>query len=459
MDILNYKNFYLLGIGGIGMSAIASYLKFSGKNVSGYDKTSTSITKKLEQQGVYIHYEDDIKMIPKTIAANKNDSLIIYTPAIPNDSQCMNFFMEKDYSLIKRAKALAEITRDKFTIAVGGTHGKTTTSAMICHILKHSGIDCCAFLGGISANYKSNFIPPDHKKTDVFIVEADEYDKSFLELSPNVLIITSTDADHLDIYQTHENVIDNYQEFAFRLKKCGTLILREGLTISAPEYAGKVYYFGFSAQAYFSARNLKLRKDQFYFDMVSKTEKITDIQLLLPGEHNILNSLAAFAATRLLLKQVDDFKKAMATFKGVKRRFEYIIKTNKQIFIDDYAHHPTELTATISTLRRLYADKKITAIFQPHLYSRTRDFYKGFAKSLSVLDKVLLLDIYPAREEPIQGVTSALILNLLTCPVKILLTKEELLNIIKKEATEVLVTFGAGDIDLLVDKIENQLTN
>ena len=458
MNIDGYKYYHFLGIGGIGMSALARYFKYQGKEVSGYDKTPTELTRTLEKEGIIIHYEDNSDQIPEVVKSDAENSLIIYTPAIPAGNECLLYFQENYYNLLKRAKVLGEITKGKDTIAVGGTHGKTSTTAMISHILFTAGIECYALLGGISTNYKTNFIFPKDKDNDIFVVEADEYDQSFLDLSPEIVIITSTDADHLDIYGNAENVLASYQEFVLRLKRHGTYIFCEDVKLYPSDRTSPKTGYGFSESNMVYAKNVKIVDGRYQFDLVSPLDKINGIRMNVPGEHNILNALAAFTAAKKMGIKAEDFTKAMRTFTGVKRRFEYIINTDEQVFIDDYAHHPQELNATIATLRKLYNGKKITGIFQPHLYSRTRDFAPEFASALSALDKVFLLDIYPAREEPIEGVTSQLIFDQIKTAEKFLCTKKELNELLKKEATEVVVTFGAGDIGEMVAPLKKILS-
>lgn len=458
MNVSNYKYYYFLGIGGIGMSALARYFRYLGKEVSGYDRTETALTKTLENEKIYIHYDDDISKIPEKVKYNPEETLVIYTPAISEDNICMEYLKRKNFMIIKRARILGEITRSKATIAVGGAHGKTTTSSMICHLLFKAGTGCYAMLGGISANYNTNFKFPKKKNNDIFVVEADEYDQSFLELSPETIVITSTDPDHLDIYGSPENVVDSYQEFLLRLKPYGAYFYREGIRLFPHDRICMSKNFGFSDSCQISARNIRIKNGNYRFDLYTPIQIIKDIHMKVPGEHNILNALATYAVADWLGIPSGIFVKAMETFSGVKRRFEYIINTEKQVYIDDYAHHPNELKASIDTLKKLYGDRKITAIFQPHLYSRTKDFATEFAKVLSVIDKVILMDIYPARELPIKGVSSSLIYDKLESPEKFLVSKDKLIGLLQKEATEIVVTFGAGDIDQMVEPVGNILS-
>ena len=405
---------YFVGIGGIGMSALARYFNAKKIAVSGYDKTATVLTKQLESEGIKIHYEDNIELI------DKYAQLVVYTPAIPKDHKGLNYYMQNNYTVVKRSDVLGAITNSSFNICVAGTHGKTTTSSMVAHILRHSGFGCNAFLGGIAVNYNSNFwsqIPDSSgsNEKNVCVVEADEYDRSFLKLNPDVAIITAMDPDHLDIYGTAENVEQAFIDFSAKIKPGGLLVNKYGLARGI-ELKGddKQTYHLQNENADVHADNIKMNNGSYLFDVVQKNPMgwvLKDVVLNMGGMHNIENVIAAISVAHHL--NIDDakIKNAVADFKGIKRRFEYIIKEDKQVFIDDYAHHPEELKALISGAKKLFPEKKCTVIFQPHLYTRTRDFADGFAESLDLADDVMLLPIYPARELPIEGVTTEMILG------------------------------------------------
>ena len=441
---------YLIGIGGIGMSGLARYFHKRGCQVSGYDRIRTELTNELEKEGIAITYSDNIEEIPANLHVKTDSALIIYTPAIPKDSVILNFFIAKGFELKKRSQVLGLISKEMFTVAVAGTHGKTTTSTMVAHILKHSGFDCTAFLGGIASNYNTNVLFGDN---NVMVVEADEYDRSFLTLHPDIAIITSMDADHLDIYGNDESVKESFKLFASQLKNGGTLIHKKGLPLE------KGITYSASETADVCAQNVSIKKGTFYFDFVSTEVTIKNIELGLPGLHNIENSVGAIQAALLLGIDPEKIKNALKDFTGVKRRFEYIVKNDQHIFIDDYAHHPEELRACITAVRSLYPDKKLTVLFQPHLFTRTRDFADGFAEVLSMADELLLLDIYPARELPIEGVTSEVILNKVTASSSRICGMQEAIEIIKTNKPDLLVTVGAGDIDTLVQPLKEILTN
>jgi len=436
------KRVYFLGIGGIGMSALARYFNERGAAVSGYDKTETSLTKKLVAEGIAIHYEDNIDLIDKAA------ELAIYTPAIPKDHRELNYFLQHNYQLVKRSEVLGAITNSSYSICVAGTHGKTTTSTMVAHILRHSGYGCNAFLGGIAVNYNSNFWS---NKKNVCVVEADEYDRSFLKLSPDVAIISSMDPDHLDIYGTAENMEQAFIDFSEKIKPGGCLILKHGLKRNADfKIADTSTYSVDDKQANIHISNLKIANGSYEFDVINNYWEIKDVVLNMGGLHNIENVIAAIGVAKYLKIEDDKIKKAVDDYKGVKRRFEYIVKDDEQVMIDDYAHHPEELRALLSGAKDLFPDKKCTVVFQPHLYSRTNDFADGFAESLDLADEVILLPIYPARELPMEGVNSEMILNRMKNKNKMVLSKEDLLQWIKNNKTELLITAGAGDIDTLV---------
>ena len=450
MSFSEYKNIYFLGIGGIGMSALARYFKSLGKNVSGYDKTMTSLTDELLQEGIKIHFEDDITLIEKTIVEGENsDTLIVFTPAIPTAHKEYNYFLSKGFLVKKRSEVLGMITKNAYTIAVAGTHGKTTTSSMIAHILKASGKNCLAFLGGITKNYNSNLLLPSQNDEKIYVVvEADEYDRSFLFLSPTISVITSMDADHLDIYGNEGYMIESYRLFAQKLVADGKLIYKEGLPLGDLPLNKSDY--GVDGKSTYAAFNITIKNHKYHFDWRNSSGFIGDIYSEMPGLHNVENAVAAIAVARALNISDHAIKSALSNYKGVKRRFDYRLVTPEVVYIDDYAHHPEELRACISSASELYPGKKILGIFQPHLYSRTRDFADGFAKSLSLLDSLLLLDIYPARELPIPGVTSKIIFDKVTIQDKVLCSKESIISEIGKRDYDVVLTLGAGDIDQLV---------
>ena len=449
-----YQNIYLIGIGGIGMSNLARYFLLQGKNVGGYDRTKTPLTEALRNEGAFVHYKDDINDIPPSFLDKKN-TLIVFTPAIPVSHSELIYFRENNFTLMKRAQVLGEITKSSDAICVAGTHGKTTVSSMVAHLLRQSAVDCNAFLGGILKKYNSNLLLSDTSK--ITVIEADEYDRSFHWLRPHVAIITSADPDHLDIYGTAEAYRESFEKFTSLIRPNGYLLIRKDAPVT-PKCDKSVKIFTYSeTEGDFYAENIRIGSGEIVFDFVSPTEKITDLSLGVPMKINIENIVAAIAVARICGATPDEIRHGVATYSGVKRRFEFRIKTNDIVFIDDYAHHPQELTVAIESIQALYPDKKITAVFQPHLYSRTSDFADEFAASLSLLDEIILLDIYPAREEPIEGVSSQLIFDKITSSEKTLLKKSELLDFLKTRELEVFVTFGAGDIDELLGDIEKLL--
>jgi UDP-N-acetylmuramate--alanine ligase len=473
--IKNIKQAYFIGIGGIGMSAIARYFNAIGIAVSGYDKTPTALTNALIEEGIKIHFEDNITLIDESFFKLRRDQvLVVITPAIPKDHKELNFFEKNNYELKKRAEVLGMITASTYTAAVAGTHGKTTTSTILAHILKSSGYDVTAFLGGIAKNYNNNFIAGSEVgedkeqqnvrfKMDVLsptVVEADEYDRSFLTLHPDVAIVTSVDADHLDIYGDDTQLKESFKLFTSLIKSRGALITKLGLKYQLAQANDvKVYKYSLEEQTDFFAYNIHIEEGKYRFNVISCIENINDICFGLPGLHNVENAVAAIAAAQIMGVLPIDIRKALISFKGVNRRFDYRINTPEFVYIDDYAHHPEEIKACLNSVKQLYPHKKITGIFQPHLYSRTRDFSAEFSASLSLLDEVILMDIYPARELAIQGVTSTMLLNNITCTQKQILNAPEILNYLKVNRPEVLVTIGAGDIDQLVAPIEKLFTN
>jgi UDP-N-acetylmuramate--alanine ligase len=450
MELNNIQRVYLVGIGGIGMSGLARYFHHLGCAVCGYDKTHTPLTDDLHNEGISVIFEDRADWIPLSFQQPCDSTLIIYTPAIPTDSEILNYFKRKGFVLNKRSQVLGLISKGMFTIAVAGTHGKTTTSGMIAHILKDSGKDCSAFLGGISSNYQTNVLYGDN---NIVVVEADEYDRSFLTLHPDVAIITSMDADHLDIYGDHAQLTESFRLFASQIKKGGVLIYRKGLPL------GEGYTYGVNEDANGVASNIRIEDGNFYFDFNNASTSIPNIKMGIAGLHNIENAVAAIEAALHVEVSADAIHEALGSFKGIKRRFEYIIRNNKTVYIDDYAHHPEELRAAITSVKTLFPTKKLTVIFQPHLFTRTRDFVDGFAEVLDMADELLLLDIYPARELPIEGITSDIILSRMKLDNKRICSKQESLEIIKNELPELLLTVGAGDIDQLVTPLKQTLEN
>jgi len=452
MNIDHIKNVYLIGIGGIGMSGLARYFHHIGYAVSGYDKTETILTNELVQEGIEIIFEDSASLIPKRFIDNKTETLVIYTPAVSIDSTIVQAFKTAGHILHKRSEVLGFLSANKFTIAVAGTHGKTTTSTIVAHILQDSGFSCSAFLGGISLNYNSNVL---FSSSDLMVVEADEFDRSFLTLHPNVAIVTSMDADHLDIYGDHQHLIDSFKLFIDQVKEDGIRIIHTGLDLPADSF----YDLDSSADIY--ASNIRIVDTEFYFDYHQGAEIIRDILLGIPGKHNIENAVAAIAAAKACGVSDDLIKTALGTFKGIKRRFQYIVKSPDHIYIDDYAHHPKELEACFEAVKSIYPDHKFTVIFQPHLFSRTRDFGEEFAAALSNegIDKLILLPIYPAREKPIEGITSEWLLDKVQSINKELLSPEEALEYVESVHPELILTVGAGDIDRLVKPIKSILTD
>jgi UDP-N-acetylmuramate--alanine ligase len=448
MELSNIKRVYLIGIGGIGMSGLARYFHHLGCVVCGYDKTSTDLTSDLQKEGIPVIFDDNAGWIPSAFHTPDESTLIIFTPAVPKDSVILNFFKNSGFELFKRSQVLGIISRGMFTVAVAGTHGKTTTSTMIAHILKDSGKDCSAFLGGISTNYHTNVL---YGKNNIVVVEADEYDRSFLTLHPDIAVITSMDADHLDIYGDKDHLADSFRLFASQIKPGGQLIHKIGLPLDT----GLTYAVEAEADAH--ASNIRIENGDFYFDFTNGKVSIHSIKLGIPGTHNVENAVAAIESALMLDISPEAIKRALGSFAGVKRRFEYIVKTDEHIYIDDYAHHPEELKACFKSVKRLYPEKKLTAIFQPHLYTRTRDFADGFAEALDLVDELIILDIYPARELPIEGVTADMILGKMKLQNKRKCGKQEAVEVVKNEKPGLLLTVGAGDIDQLVQPLKHAL--
>lgn len=452
MNLKDIKKVYLLGIGGIGMSALARYFKSLGAEVSGYDKTPTHLTDELVSEGMNITFDDNLDTLPK------DADLIIYTPAIPKDHKGFNFYKDNNYELHKRSEVLGIISADKFTIAVAGSHGKTTVSSMIAHILTQSGFGCSAFLGGIAANYNSNFI---QGQNDVVVVEADEFDRSFHRLAPDMAVITAVDTDHLDIYGSKEAIDEAFVEFTNKISEEGFLVIKSGQSIEENlPVLDKAFYSLTDESADVYCSKYWVLDGGYLFNLMYYGKEIKGFRLNIGGFHNIENAIAAITIAKELKIEDILIKEAVATFKGIRRRFEMLHTSEKVTFIDDYAHHPEEIRVFLESVRELYPRKKITAVFQPHLFTRTRDLATDFAKQLSIADDVILLDIYPAREQPIEGVTADLILSQLTSNKKTLITKGELVDTIKaKGDVEVLVTIGAGDIDKYLNDIKAELSS
>lgn len=455
MNLENLKHIYLLGAGGIGMSALGRYFIRKGISVYGYDKTPTRFTDDLIAEGFQLNFTDNPDLIPAQIkSSSSGDVLVIYTPAIPENNQQIQFFRNQGFNLLRRAEVLGLISSSHKTIAVAGTHGKTTTSAMIAHILQSAGMSPIAFLGGIAANYNTNYLSGG--VNSILVAEADEYDRSFLHLHPDTTVITSVDADHLDIYGNQNELLNSFSEFMHNTKPAGQIILKAGIELFNKD-SRKIFTYHTSKNADIQLLDCKEQNGFYFFDVKYFNQTIKDLTLGQPGFHNVENALAAIGAVMLNGISVASLRSGLASFKGVKRRFEYIIRSVERIFIDDYAHHPEELKACIGSVRSLYPGKKITGVFQPHLFTRTRDFYDDFAQSLSMLDQVILLDIYPAREKPIEGVSSSVLLEKIKISSKTLCEKKDLTHLIEQQNPEVLLTLGAGDIDQLVDPIRNCL--
>ena len=456
MNINDIKSVYFVGAGGIGMSAIARYFLNKGLVVGGYDKTPSDLTRQLEKEGMLIHYEEDVNQIPHA-CKNKQDCLVIYTPAIPAEHQELCYFQENGFEIQKRAQVLGTLTKTHKGLCVAGTHGKTTTSTMCAHIMHQSHLDCNAFLGGISKNYGTNYILSD---SDYVVIEADEFDRSFQWLRPWMSVITSTDPDHLDIYGTKEAYLESFRHYSELIQPGGALIIHCGLEMKENIQSGVRRYDYSLHEGDFHAENIRIENGEIVFDFISPIESIKDVNLGQPIPINIENGIAAMAMAQLNGCTAEELKLGIQTYRGVDRRFDFKIKTDKLVFLSDYAHHPKEIYQSARSIRELYKDKHITAIFQPHLYTRTRDFYKDFADALSQLDEVILTEIYPARELPIEGVTSKLIYDNLKPGVKKeMIHKEEVLNFVKSHSFEVLIVLGAGDLDNQVPEIAKLLNN
>ena len=456
MNLEQYKNIYFVGIGGIGMSALSRY--FNEKvNVLGYDKVQSDLCLELESENIDIHYSDSEQNIPIKIKESRDETLVVYTPAIPEENKQLSYFRKNGYVVVKRSELLGKITENHFTIAVAGTHGKTTTSTMIAHILHHSEVDCTAFLGGISRNYNSNLILGTEKS--IIVVEADEYDRSFLTLNPDIAIITSVDADHLDIYKTKESLISAFTDFTNKIKSGGTLFLEENIdTTFITREDILILQYSTSDTSDCSALHILLEDHSMKFDVLFKEELLSSFKLCMGGEYNVNNALVAISVSKLLDIDNERIIKSINTFKGINRRFETHISSEKVVFIDDYAHHPKEVTESILAVKKMYPNRHITVIFQPHLYSRTNDFSDEFARALSLSDRLIILEIYAAREKSIDGVSSEMLLNKCTVDDKKLSKLSAVVEYIESKDIDVLLTLGAGDISRIVNPIKSILS-
>ena len=445
MNLQKIHNVYFIGIGGIGMSALARYFKLIGKSVSGYDKTESPLTRDLVAAGIEIHYEDDLKMVPESYFDSER-TLIVYTPAVPTSHSGYQYFLNNNFEVKKRSEVLGVITKNTFCLAVAGTHGKTTTSSILTHLLKEAGIPMTAFLGGISEDFDSNFF---FQGNEYSVVEADEFDRSFLQLYPDVACVTSMDADHLDIYGNKDELRKSFEAFVAKIKPEGKLFVRKGLPMKGLTY-------GIDDDSDYCIRNVQIEQGAYVFDLHTPETTLFGVKFNKPGRHNLLNALVAFAMAEQTGASIDSLAEALNTFKGVQRRFSYKIKSDDFVFIDDYAHHPTEINAVYEAVLEMHPNKKTLAVFQPHLFSRTKDFADDFAESLSKFDSVLLLPIYPAREEPMFGITSQWLSDKIKNPNKKVIEKSTIIEEIKKQKPEIVITMGAGDIGLEVSKIQKE---
>jgi UDP-N-acetylmuramate--alanine ligase len=452
----NIQHIYFLGIGGIGMSALARYFHITGKTVAGYDRTSAALTQQLSAEGIAVHYVDSPELIPPPFRSPEN-TWVVYTPAVPVENSELAYFKERHYKIYKRSEILGLITRGHKTVAVAGTHGKTTVSTMIAHIMAQSGLGCNAFLGGISKNFNSNLVL--NTKSDWVVTEADEFDRSFLQLHPFAAVVTAMDPDHLDIYGTIGSMQDAFNGFIGQIDRKGLLLRKDGLPVDSSKAPARTYTYSLSGNSDFRADNIRLENGRYRFNLIGPGILLKDISIEHPGLVNVENAVAAGSMAVLLQLDKQQIRLALDSFSGIQRRFDYHIKTDKIVYIDDYAHHPREIEATLKSVRELYPHRKITGIFQPHLYTRTRDFAAGFAESLSLLDRLILLDIYPARELPIEGVTSDIIFRDVHVKEKIMCSKEQLPDILRQADIEILITLGAGDIDKYVEPIKQLLLN
>jgi len=453
-----YHNVYFLGIGGIGMSALARWFHRGGARVWGYDRTRTTLTDQLSEEGMEIHYEDEVDRIPAEVRDDKNGSLVVFTPALPKDHQELNYLRNEGDKVMKRSEVLGLIAREHPTVAVAGTHGKTTTSSRTAHILRGAGKDMVAFLGGVTANYESNLVTSGGRSENTVVVaEADEFDRSFLRLFPQIAVVTSADPDHLDIYGDHDQMVNTYREFIGQVRDGGHLVIHESVADLLAAGAARIHTHTYGlTRGQFFAGNVTAKRGFFEFELhgFAAVEKI---ELGVPGFHNVENAIAASVAASLCGVEIDRIREGLKSFKGVKRRFEFIIQTPRLVFIDDYAHHPAEIKAFLTSVKSMYPELRLTVVFQPHLYTRTRDFASGFAESLSLADELILMDIYPARELPIPGVDSDMIMKDVTSKVKIRCGKADLLEVLEGRDVELIVTVGAGDIDTFVQPIKKLL--
>lgn len=455
MQTPSYKYVYLVGVGGIGMSALARYFNHQGLKVAGYDRTETELTRALASEGVEVHYDDCVTLIPEEFRLNPADTLVVYTPAVPADHSELTYLLANGFKVIKRSVSLGVIAASKRALAVAGTHGKTTTSTMLSHLLVEALGGVNAFLGGIAKNYNTNLLL---SKNDVLVAEADEFDRSFLQLFPNAAVVTSTDADHLDIYGSHDSILRSFGDFVNQIKPGGVLIAKQGIELPIENKDITVFRYSIDKGGDYHAENIVRNANGTYtFDIVTPTGTIKECTLGVPGWINVENAIGAVALALTVTDDKEAIKRALRSFGGVRRRFDFYINTATLTFMDDYAHHPAELRASISSVKAMFPNRKVCGIFQPHLYTRTRDFAEGFAESLSLLDEVILLDIYPARELPIPGVSSQIIFDRITAPSKVLITKEQLLDEVARRQVDVLMTLGAGDIDKLVEPISELL--
>lgn len=444
----SYKNMYFLGIGGIGMSALARYFSNLGVHVSGYDRTETELTAALETEGIKIHYNPDISLIPDDV------DLVVYTPAVPESNPEFVYLKAEGLPMVKRSYLMAQLVNDKFCIAIAGTHGKTTISSLVTHILKSSGKEVLAFVGGLMKNYGKNVIFS--YEPEFCVVEADEYDRSFLNLKPDIAVVSAMDADHLDIYGDYESLCSAFKQFVSGIKQGGKLILQKNVSLSGTEV--EISHYGLNCENGLNARNIRYENSEYFFDVYNKEIPILkDIKFPFSGIHNVENALAAIQVALMAKIDLEVIQKALADFSGIHRRFDFRIKREDIVYIDDYAHHPKEIDALIHGVRSLYPGKKITGIFQPHLYSRTRDFAAEFARSLEELDVIIILDIYPARELPIEGINAEFLLNQISHPDKYYCSKNQVLDLIQQIQPEILLTIGAGDIDKMVHSIQQLL--
>ncbi len=461
MNINSVDRIYFVGIGGIGMSALARYFHSLGKRVAGYDRTPGPITSKLMEEGIYVHFSEDSDEIPKEFRNSPESTLIIYTPAIPNKHGGYNYLKNNGFQIFKRSEILGQITSNYHSIAVAGTHGKTSVSTTVAHLLKQSPLDCLAFLGGISRNYSSNLILPEHPgfESKLAVVEADEFDRSFLKLSPSIALITSMDADHLDIYENKTNLVDSFNQFVKKIEPKGKIIYKKGLTLAYENMPKEHYTYSLLEEADFYAINLKMDiKGCYQFDLVTPFGIIKELKSGIAGKTNAENAVAASSLAFMAGLDESYIRKNLATFEGVERRFDFQINTGDLIYVDDYAHHPEELKAFIGSMRDLFPGKRITGVFQPHLFSRTRDFAIEFAKSLEMLDELILLEIYPAREEPIEGISSQIVFEKVSIHSKSMCSLENLVHYLSTKKFEVLLTMGAGSISQKVNDIKLMLS-